>query len=84
MRRVLAADYGQIHLLPPSVEDWVGPGHPARFVGEFVAALDLKLLGLDALKRDEGGTTYEPALLLSVWLYGYLKRVRSTRALECA
>lgn len=84
MRQILAADYEQIHLLPPSVEDWVGPEHPARFVREFVAALDLKELGLDTLKRDEGGVTYEPGLLLSVWLYGYLRRVRSTRALERA
>lgn len=84
MRQILAADYGQIHLLPPSVEDWVGPEHPARFVREFVSALDLKALGLDTLKRDEGGVTYEPALLVSVWLYGYLRRVRSTRALERA
>lgn len=84
MRQILAADYDQIHLLPPSVEDWVGPEHPARFVREFVGALDLKALGLDTLKRDEGGVTYEPALLLSVWLYGYLRRVRSTRAVERA
>ena len=84
MRQILSADYDQIHLLPPSVEDWVGAEHPARFVREFVGALDLKGLGLDTLKRDEGGPSYEPALLLSVWLYGYLRRVRSTRALERA
>ncbi|HWA27306.1 MAG TPA: IS1182 family transposase [Lacunisphaera sp.] len=84
MRQILAADYDQIHLLPPCVEDWVGPEHPARFVREFVAALDLKALGLDTLKREEGGLSYEPALLLSVWLYGYLRRVRSTRAVERA
>lgn len=84
MRQILAADYDQIHLLPPSVEDWVGPEHPARFVREFVGALDLKALGLDTLRRDEGGVSYEPALLLSVWLYGYLRRVRSTRAVERA
>lgn len=84
MRQILRADYDQIHLLPPSVEDWVGADHPARFVREFVEALDLRAMGLDTLKRDEGGTSYEPALLLSVWLYGYLRRVRSTRALERA
>lgn len=67
MRQILRADYDQIHLLPASVEDWVGAEHPARFVREFVEALDLKALGLDNLKRDEGGISYEPALLLSVW-----------------
>lgn len=71
-------------LLPPSVEEWVGPEHPARFVREFVAALDLPGLGLDTLDRVEGGVAYEPALLVSAWLYGYLRKVRSTRALESA
>lgn len=65
MRQILAADYEQIHLLPASVEDWVGPEHPARFVREFVGALDLKGLGLDTLKRDEGGATYEPGRALA-------------------
>jgi transposase len=84
MRRILRADYEQMLLLPPSLEEWIGPEHPARFVREFVAALDLKGLGLDTLEREEGGTAYEPALLVSAWLYGYLRKVRSTRALESA
>lgn len=84
MRRVLAADYDQMMLLAPSVEDWIGPRHPARFIREFVAALDLRALGLDTLERIEGGTAYEPALLLQAWLYGYLRKIRSTRAMESA
>lgn len=71
-------------LLAPTVEDWIGPQHPARFIREFVSALELKALGLDTLDRQEGGVAYEPALLLQAWLYGYLRKVRSTRALEAA
>lgn len=84
MRQILRADFEQIHLLPPSVEDWVSADHPARFVREFVEALDLRELGLDQMNREQGGVSYEPSLLLSVWLYGYMRRVRSTRALERA
>lgn len=69
-------------LLAPSVEDWIGPKHPARFIREFVGALDLPALGLDTLERMEGGTAHDPALLLQAWLYGYLRKIRSTRALE--
>jgi transposase len=81
MRKILGAEHEQMMLLPVCVEDWIGPEHPARFVREFVASLDLKALGLDTV-GDEGGEAYAPRLLLSAWLYGYQRRVRSTRALE--
>jgi transposase len=84
MRRILAADYDQTLLLAPSVEEWIEPRHPARFIREFVAVLDLRALGLDTLERTEGGVAYAPALLLQAWLYGYLRKIRSSRALENA
>jgi len=84
MRQVLVADYDQVMLLPAVVEDWVGAKHPARFIREFVGALDLKELGLDTLDREQGGVAYEPALLLQAWLYGYYRKVRSTRQIEAA
>jgi transposase len=84
MRQILTADYAQQLLLPPSMEDWVGPEHPARFIREFVQMQDLRALGLDDVDREEGGIAYDPRLLLGVWLLGYLRKVRSTRALELA
>ncbi|MES2697652.1 MAG: transposase [Verrucomicrobiota bacterium] len=84
MRQVLTADYKQMMMLAPTVEEWVGPRHPARFIREFVGALDLRALKLDTLERSEGGTAYDPVLLLQAWLYGYLRKIRSTRALENA
>ncbi len=71
-------------LLAPTVEEWIGARHPARFVREFVLALDLKALGVDTIDREQGGVAHEPALLLQAWLYGYLRKIRSTRALEAA
>jgi len=84
MRQILRADYDQLMLLAPTVEDWVGPRHPARFIREFVAALDLKALGMDTLDREQGGVAYEPALLLQAWLYGYYRKIRSTRTIEAS
>lgn len=84
MRQILTADYEQQFLFPPTMEDWVGPDHPARFIREFVAAQDLRALGLDTLERAEGGVAYDPRLLLGAWLLGYMRRIRSTRALEMA
>lgn len=84
MRKILRADYEQELMLPPTMEEWVGPEHPARFIREFVEMLDLRALGLDTLGREEGGVAYDPRLLLAAWLLGYLRRIRSTRALEQA
>ena len=84
MRQVLGVDYDQMLLMAPTVEEWIGSNHPARFIREFVAALDLKEMELDTLAREQGGVAYEPALLLQAWLYGYYRKIRSTRGLEAA
>lgn len=85
MNRTLDADYSQPLMFPPSLEDWVPPNHPARFLREFVDALDLDALGFAPPANEvTGRPAYAPSLLLKVWLYGYLNRLRSSRALERA
>ena len=87
MSREIRPDYQTQYLFPRSLEEWVGPDHRARFVREFVDALDLDELGLSdeqqARRRDsEGRPHYAVDLLLKIWLYGYMYRIRSSRALE--
>lgn len=86
MGREREADFSQGFLLPPSVEDWVGPEHPARFIRSFVDALDLEELGVDWIEASPGPgrPAYSASLLLRVWLYGYFMNQRSTRKLEAA
>jgi transposase len=83
MARPVAPDYGQQFLLPPALEDWIAADHPARFVREFVDQLDLKALGFVA-RSEEGRPPYATSLLLKIWLWGYMQRIRSTRKLEAA
>jgi transposase len=79
----ITADRDQTFLLPPALDEWVAADDPVRFVAAFVDALDLAALGVRSPDpRGRGGPAYDPRLLLAVWLYGYVRRVRSTRTLE--
>ena len=77
----------QAWLLPPSLDELVPLDHPARFVAEFVDALDFedwKELGV-AIEGDPlGASAYHPRALLSVWLFGFVTGIRSSRKLEGA
>src|SRR3981081_573874 len=71
-------------LLPPRVEDYVGPDNPVRAIESFVCALNLAKLGFQHAPRvmGAGQPPYDPADLLKLYLYGYINQVRSSRRLE--
>ena len=74
-------------MLPPSLDELLGAGHPARFVAEFVDALDVEgwaEIGVDKYGDPMGAPSYHPRGLLGVWLYGFMTGVRSSRKLEAA
>jgi transposase len=78
------ADYRQIMLLPPSLEDLVGPEHPARYIREFVDSLRTRDLGLEQAQDPLGRPAYSEWLLLKIWLLAYAMRLRSSREVEAA
>jgi len=84
MSQPIRANFSQTFLLPPSLEEWVEADHPARFIRDFVSSLNFSELGFKAVESKTGRPPYGVDLLLSVWLYGYLHRLRSTRELERA
>src|SRR5213594_2608601 len=76
-------DRSEVQLLPPCLDDYVGPGAPARFIDAFVEGLDFQALGFThAQPAVTGRPPYHPADLLKLYLYGYLNRIRSSRRLE--
>jgi transposase len=85
MNWIEGSDRQQTHLLPPTVEEYVGANNPVRFLDAFVAKLDLRSAGFHFPKEDplgRGRPAYAPADLLKLYLYGYLHQVRSSRRLE--
>jgi len=52
-------------------------------VDAYVAGLDLGELGFEGVRpADTGRPSYHPAVLLKIYIYGYLNRVQSSRRLE--
>jgi len=74
----------QPSLLPPRIDDYVGPDNPVRAIDSFVNALDLAKLGFRHAKHGVGAgqPPYDPSDLLKLYLYGYINRIRSSRRLE--
>ena len=82
-RFIEGVDRNQATLFPDRLEDWVGEDNPVRVIDAFVEALDLGGLGFDRVAPSATGRpAYHPAVLLKLYIYGYLNRVQSSRRFE--
>jgi transposase/IS5 family transposase len=82
MARFIAVDRDTVYLFPPSVQDWLGKDHLARFVVETVEQLDLG--ALERAYAGRGSAAFHPSMLLGLLIYGYATGVFSSRAIERA
>ncbi|WP_420458732.1 IS1182 family transposase [Neolewinella sp.] len=73
-------DPAQIGLFAVPLEAMVAADAEVRVIAAFVDQLDLPALGFAAVRSD-GASAYGAALLLKLYLYGYLNRERSSRRL---
>lgn len=79
-----AWDVDQGWVLPPSLHDFVPPGHLAHFVRDTVReALDLSAI-MDTYTEERGQPPYHPAMLVALLLYGYSRGIYSSRQLARA
>ena len=69
---------------PPSIDDYVNEDNPVRAIEDYVELLDMVALGFtkSALNSADGQPAYHPKLLLKIYIYGYLNKIRSSRKLE--
>lgn len=82
MRYLPGVPRNQSMLLPPSLDEYVSTDNDVRAIDAFVDSLDLEKMGFKMKAMDNGRPAYHPAVMLKLYIYGYLNRIRSSRALE--
>jgi transposase/DNA-binding transcriptional MerR regulator len=84
MKRFIEGEHRtQCTMLPELLDDYITEYNPARVVDVFVDNLDLRDLGFDRVDpAATGRPSYHPAVLLKIYVYGYLNRIQSSRRLE--
>jgi transposase len=83
VNHITGLDRYQVLLFPESIDDYVSAENPVRFLDAFVSSLELHTLGFaKAHTARTGRPPFDPGDLLRLYLYGYLHRIRSSRALE--
>jgi transposase len=84
MRRFIEGEErSQVTLLPECLDDYIAEDNPIRVVDVFVDELRLNELGFEGAEpAATGRPSYHPAVLLKIYIYGYLNRIQSSRRLE--
>ena len=82
-RFVEGADRSQLCFLPECLDDWDTEENPVHVIEAFVDVLDLATLGFAGVApAATGRPSYHPAVLLKLYIYGYLNKVQSSRRLD--
>jgi transposase len=71
-------------IFPPSLDELVDENNMARAIEEYVNILHISSLNLKTKKSliKDGQPAFHPKLLLKIYIYGYLNKIRSSRKLE--
>lgn len=82
-RFIEGEDRKQVTLLPECLDDFVAEDNPVRIIDAFVEELDLGSLGFEgSTPSATGRPSYHPAVLLKIYIYGYLNRVQRIFAFD--
>ncbi|HNE29798.1 MAG TPA: IS1182 family transposase, partial [Saprospiraceae bacterium] len=83
MRHRTGQNRQQFGLFATPLDELIAADNMVRVVDAFVDAIDLEKLGFVHVRAQQrGARPYHPGLLLKIYIYGYLNRVRSSRRLE--
>lgn len=82
MKFIQGKNRTQAALFPVSLEESVDQDNEVRLVDLFVNSLQLGDFGFKTHFPENGRPAYHPSVLLKLFIYGYMNRIRSSRALE--
>ena len=70
-------------LFPESLDEYIQADNPVRVVDLYIDSLDLQELGFQrSVPSHTGRPGYSPAMMLKLYIYGYLNRIQASRRLE--
>jgi transposase len=72
----------QAWMLPPTLDELIGPDHLVRLINDVIDGMDLK--PIMAMYKGGGSSAYHPRMLLKALVYGYVEKKYSTREIEKA
>jgi len=83
MRYKAGVDKKQLSLLPATLDEYVPEDHICRVIEVFTGQLDMGALGYKYAEcKSTGCRPYDPRIMLNLYIYGYLHRIRSSRRLR--
>jgi len=77
------ADKQQLTFMPACLDDYVPDNHICRVICAFTKQFDMVEQGYKYAEcKETGCRPYDPRMMLNLYIYGYLNRVRSSRRLQ--
>lgn len=71
-------------LFPPSLDEYVDHDNPVRIIDGYIDILNLSELKFKKLSKssNDGQPAFHPRLLIKIYIYSYINKIRSSRAIE--
>lgn len=83
MQYITGENRVQMTLMPMCLDDYIGAESIVRVIDAFVDTLNLIALDFKNVQLNEcGRPPYSPSMMLKLYIYGYMNRVRSSRRLQ--
>ena len=83
MAYIFGVDRNQTRMIATSLDDLIDKDNSVRVIDAYVESLNLQELGfIEYSGSDRGQSPYRRSDLLKLHIYGYINKIRSSRALE--
>src|SRR5258705_6128757 len=83
MGYIRGSERGQHILFPSTLDEYIAESNAVRVIAAFVETLDFQKLGfVRGAAAETGRPGYDPRVLLGLYIWGHLNKVRSSRKLE--